>query len=98
MSSKTTPKKHVNDTDFAKTWTKIATRKNKDGEYDGTVSEVAKALGLKTDSVSVRASQLRKQLKEKTGVELPKMKRRNRTPKNYDATADAVRSLLSQAN
>ena len=55
-------------------------------------------MGLKPASISVRATQLRKKLAEKTGVELPKMKRRSRQPKNYDETADIVRQLLEQAS
>ena len=90
-------RKHVNDAQFAQAWTEIATRKDESGDHNGTVAEVAAKLGLKPASCSVRATILRKQLREKTGVELPKMKRRIRSPKNYDETAEIVRELLAQA-
>ena len=88
----------VSDAECAQTWTEIATAKDEHGEYTGTVQQVSDKLGLKPASISVRATQLRKKLAEKTGVELPKMKRRSRQPKNYDETADIVRQLLEQAS
>jgi hypothetical protein len=89
---------YVSDAQFAQAWTEIATAKDEYGEHTGTVAEVAAKLGLKPASCSVRATQLRKKLAEITGVELPKMRRRIRTPKNYDETADIVRQLLEQAS
>jgi len=89
---------HVSDAEFAQAWTEIATAKDEYGEHTGTVQQVSDKLGLKPASVSVRATLLRKKLSEKTGVDLPKMRRRVRQPKNYDETADIVRQLLEQAS
>ena len=73
----------VNDADFVSTWTEIALS-------GGTVADVASKLGLKPASISVRATTLRKALREQTGVELPKMRRRARTPKDFSALAALV--------
>jgi|TARA_B110001454_G_scaffold192363_1_gene192618 hypothetical protein len=89
---------YVSDAEFAQTWTEIATAKDEHGEHTGTVQQVSDKLGLKPASISVRATQLRKKLVEKTGVALPKMRRRSRQPKNYDETAEIVRQLLEQAS
>ncbi len=73
----------VKDEDFVSTWTEIALS-------GGTVADVAAKLGLKAASISVRATTLRKALREQTGVELPKMRRRTRSPKDFSALAALV--------
>ena len=74
----------VSDEQFVEVWTEAALN-------GGTVGEVAEKLGLQTASASVRATTLRKALREQTDVELPKMKRRSRvSQKDFGKLADII--------
>ena len=74
----------VTDEQFVEVWTEAAL-----GE--GTVGEVAEKLGLQTGSVSVRATTLRKALRDHD-VELPKMRRRSRgSSKDFPKLAEIIR-------
>lgn len=92
QQSEAAPKRiRVSDEQFVEVWTETAL-----GE--GTVSDVAEKLGLKKESVSVRATQLRKALRELEGVELPKMQRRNRgSAKDFGKLAEIVRQKRKAA-
>jgi len=74
----------VTDEQFVEVWTEAALS-------EGTVSDVAEKLGLQTGSVSVRATTLRKALRDHD-VELPKMQRRSRgSKKDFPKLAEIVR-------
>ena len=74
----------VTDEQFVEVWTEAALS-------EGTVSDVAEKLGLQTGSVSVRATTLRKALRDHD-VELPKMRRRSRgSQKDFPKLAEIVR-------
>jgi IMP dehydrogenase/GMP reductase len=75
----------VSDEQFVEVWTETALN-------GGTVGEVAEKLGLQAASASVRATTLRKALREQADVELPKMKRRSRvSQKDFGKLADIIR-------
>tara|TARA_R100000808_G_scaffold17782_1_gene39175 strand:- start:580 stop:951 length:372 start_codon:yes stop_codon:yes gene_type:complete len=77
-------RERVTDEQFVEVWTEAAL-----GE--GTVADVAEKLGLQPASVSVRATTLRKALRDHD-VELPKMKRRNRgSKKDFPKLAEIIR-------
>ena len=71
----------VTDEQFVEVWTEAALN-------EGTVADVAEKLGLKKESVSVRATTLRKALREQADVELPKMRRRARGARTHPRRAD----------
>jgi vacuolar-type H+-ATPase subunit I/STV1 len=74
----------VTDEQFVEVWTEAALS-------EGTVSDVAEKLGLKKESVSVRATTLRKALREQANVELPKMQRRSRgSQKDFGRLAEII--------
>jgi hypothetical protein len=74
----------VTDEQFVEVWTEAALS-------EGTVSDVAEKLGLKKESVSVRATTLRKALREQADVELPKMRRRVRgSKKDFGKLAEII--------
>ena len=74
----------VTDEQFVEVWTEAAL-----GE--GTVADVAEKLGLQPASVSVRATTLRKALRDHD-VELPKMRRRARgSQKDFPKLAEIIR-------
>jgi len=75
----------VTDEQFVEVWTETAL-----GE--GTVADVAEKLGLKKESVSVRATTLRMALREQADVELPKMRRRARgSQKDFGKLAEIIK-------
>tara|TARA_R110002020_G_scaffold181678_2_gene376847 strand:+ start:461 stop:850 length:390 start_codon:yes stop_codon:yes gene_type:complete len=74
----------VTDEQFVEVWTEAALN-------EGTVADVAEKLGLKKESVSVRATTLRKALRDHD-VELPKMRRRARgSQKDFGKLAEIIR-------
>ena len=77
----------VTDEQFVEVWTEAALS-------EGTVADVAEKLGLKKESVSVRATTLRKALREQADVELPKMQRRVRgSKKDFGKLAEIIRQM-----
>ena len=81
----------VTDEQFVEVWTETAL-----GE--GTVADVAEKLGLKKESVSVRATTLRKALRDHD-VELPKMRRRARgSQKDCGKLAEIIRQKQDAMN
>ena len=79
----------VSDEQFVEVWTEAALS-------EGTVSDVAEKLGLKKESVSVRATTLRKALREQANVELPKMQRRSRgSKKDFGKLAEIIQQKQS---
>ena len=75
----------VTDEQFVEVWTEAALN-------EGTVSDVAEKLGLKKESVSVRATTLRKALREQADIELPKMRRRARgSQKDFGKLAEIIK-------
>tara|TARA_R110000824_G_scaffold223667_2_gene411400 strand:+ start:630 stop:950 length:321 start_codon:yes stop_codon:yes gene_type:complete len=77
-------RERVTDEQFVEVWTEAALS-------EGTVADVAEKLGLQTGSVSVRATTLRKALRDHD-VELPKMRRRVRgSKKDFPKLAEIVR-------
>ena len=74
----------VTDEQFVEVWTEAA-------PGEGTVADVAEKLGLQPASVSVRATTLRKALRDHD-VELPKMRRRARgSKKDFPKLAEIIR-------
>ena len=82
----------VTDEQFVEVWTETAL-----GE--GTVADVAEKLGLKKESVSVRATTLRKALREQADIELPKMRRRARgSKKDFGRLAEIIQQKQDAMN
>jgi len=84
---KRTRAKMVPDQEFIKAY--IAVTKLE----DGTDQHVADLLDLKVGTVKVRASVLRKKLRDDAGIEFPKMQtagRRGRAPKDWTSIAKLV--------
>jgi len=81
---KKTERVRVSDEQFVEVWTEAALS-------EGTVADVAEKLGLKKESVSVRATTLRKALREQANIELPKMRRRVRgSKKDFGKLAEII--------
>ena len=89
---KKTERVRVSDEQFVEVWTEAALS-------EGTVADVAEKLGLKKESVSVRATTLRKALREQADVELPKMRRRSRgSQKDFGKLAEIIQQKQNAIN
>lgn len=81
---------NVSAKDFVACWMKYA-------NSNGSVSEVAKELGIKSTSAYQRAAQLRKKLKEKEGVILPTLPMNSESQRGLDLSdlASLIQSSMT---